>query len=188
MFYPTTWKINRGLEVVRGFEKVLGLTTLQVEVLRAVRPDSDTSALDVASRVGDSKRTVSRALNFLNERRLVRTIEVKRKKVFRRLIDLPEVPSEFVPLELSKVEIEKGRVIQPKLREQDIREAVKGALGRRRHRELRDPPLPRLQGRTRVEEAPQVGPARRTKRERTGTLEPFKTRICRIRSRVRFQF
>jgi DNA-binding transcriptional ArsR family regulator len=118
--------VNKGLEVVRGFEKVLGLTTLQVEVLREVRPDSDISALDVASRLGESKGTVSRVLNLLNEKRLVRTIEVKRKRLFRRLIDLPDVPSEFQPLEISKVELEKGRVVQARLKEQDVREAVKG--------------------------------------------------------------
>jgi hypothetical protein len=118
--------ITKGLEVVRGFEKVLGLTTLQVEVLRKVRPESDTSALDVASRLGESKATVSRVLGLLNERRLVRTIEIKRKKLYRRLVDLPEEPSELAPLELSQVDVEKGRITPAKFREQDVRDAVKG--------------------------------------------------------------
>lgn len=118
--------VKRGLEVIRGFEKVLGLTTLQVEVLREVKPDSDVSALDIASRIGESKSTVARVLGFLNSKRLVRTIETKRKKLFRRLVDLPGTPEELVPLELSQVEIGKERVLQPKLVEQDVREAVKG--------------------------------------------------------------
>ncbi len=118
--------IDRGLEVLRGFEKLLGLTTLQVEVLREVKPDSDTSALDVASTIGESKSTVSRVLNFLNDKRLVRSIEVRNKKLYRRLTDLPQEPSEVVPLELSEVDIERARVVPPKIREADVRDAVKG--------------------------------------------------------------
>ncbi len=118
--------VGRGLEVVRGFEKLLGLTTLQVEVLREVAPDSDTSALDVASALGESKSTVSRVLNSLNEKRLVRTIEVRNRKLYRRLTDLPGMPSDPVPLELAEVDVEGGRVVVPKIKESDVRDAVKG--------------------------------------------------------------
>ncbi|MDG7006811.1 MAG: DUF87 domain-containing protein [Nitrososphaerota archaeon] len=118
--------IDRGLEIVKGFEKVLGLTTLQVEVLREVSPDSDTSAVDVASALGESKSTVARVLNALNEKRLVRTIEVRKRKLYRRLADLPGEPSEVAPLELDELDIEKGAVVQPKLKESDVRDAVKG--------------------------------------------------------------
>ncbi len=118
--------IERGLDVMKGFEKLLGLTTLQVEVLREVKPDSDTSALDVASALGESKSTVARVLNFLNEKRLVRTIEVRNRKLYRRLTDLPGEPSEPVPLELSGVDVGKARVVRPKIKESDVRDAVKG--------------------------------------------------------------
>ena len=117
--------VDRGLEVHGGFEKLLGLTTLQVEVLREVKPDGDTSALDVASALGESKSTVSRVLGFLNDKRLVRTIEVRNRKLYRRLTDLPSQPSKVVPLELEEVE-PNGRVVQPKIREADVRDAVKG--------------------------------------------------------------
>ena len=118
--------IDRGLDVGRGFEKLLGLTTLQVEVLREVKPDGDTSALDVASRLGESKSTVSRVLSFLNDKRLVRTIEVRNKKLYRRLTDLPGEPTGYAPLELDELDIEKTRVIPPKIKEADVRDAVKG--------------------------------------------------------------
>jgi len=118
--------IGRGLEVVEGFERILGLTTLQVEVLREVRPDSDTSALDVASALGESKPNVTRVLNHLNEKRLVRTIEVRNRKLYRRLIDLPGEPSELSPLEFEEVQAEDGRVLAAKLKESDVRDAVKG--------------------------------------------------------------
>jgi hypothetical protein len=118
--------INRGLEVQNGFEKLLGLTTLQVEVLREVKPDSDTSALDVAGTLGESKATVSRVLSFLDDKRLVRTIEIRKKKLYRRLTDLPGEPSRLVPLELDEVEVGKGTVNLPTVKESDVRDAVKG--------------------------------------------------------------
>lgn len=118
--------IDRGLEIVRGFEKLLGLTTLQVEVLREAKPDSDTSALDIASALGESKSAVSRVLNLLNEKRLVRSIEVRNRKLYRRLTDLPREPSNSTPLELTEIALEGMRVIAPKLKESDVRDAVKG--------------------------------------------------------------
>jgi hypothetical protein len=62
----------------------------------------------------------------LNEKRLVRTIEVRNRKLYRRLTDLPGEPSEFIPLELSEVDIGKAKIIQPKITETDVRDAVKG--------------------------------------------------------------
>lgn len=118
--------IGKGLEIVKGFEKLLGLTTLQVEVLREVKPDTDTSAIDVASAIGESKSSVSRVLNYLNDKRLVRTIEVRNRKLYRRLTDLPGEPSEFVPLELEAVDVEKARIVLPKVKEADVRDAIKG--------------------------------------------------------------
>ena len=119
-------QIDRGLEVAKGFEKLLGLTTLQVEVLREVSPEGDTSALDVSSALGESKSTVSRVLSFLNDRRLVRSIEVRNRKLYRRLVDLPSDPSEFSPLDMEEVQVDNGRVMAPKLKESDVRDAVKG--------------------------------------------------------------
>jgi len=118
--------VRRGLEVAEGFQKLLGLTALQVEVLREVKPDSDTSALDVASALGESRTTVSRTLSLLNERRLVRCIEVRSRKLYRRLIDLPGEPSEFSPLEIEEVAVQDRRVLAPKVKESDVRDAVKG--------------------------------------------------------------
>jgi DNA-binding transcriptional ArsR family regulator len=95
-------------------------------VLRETKPDSDTSALDVASRLGESKSNVSRVLNMLNDKRLVRTIEVRNRKLYRRLTDLPGEPSEFTQLELSEVEVGKAKIVPPKITEVDVRDAVKG--------------------------------------------------------------
>jgi DNA-binding MarR family transcriptional regulator len=118
--------IERGLEVRDGFQKLLNLTTLQVEVLREVKVDSDTSAIDVASALGESRSTISRVLNSLDGKRLVRTIEVRNRKLYRRLIDLPGRPSKFVPLELASVDATGAKVVPPKIKEADVRDVVKG--------------------------------------------------------------
>ncbi|MDG6964655.1 MAG: DUF87 domain-containing protein [Nitrososphaerota archaeon] len=118
--------VGRGLEVRQGFEKLLGLTTLQVEVLRETKPDMDRSALDIASALGESKGGVSRVLRALNDRRLVRVVEVRNRKLYRRLTDLPPLPSESVPLELGAVDTRKAKVITPKVKESDVRDVVKG--------------------------------------------------------------
>ena len=118
--------LTKGLEAKNGFEKLLGLTTLQVEVLREVDPDSDTSAFDVASALGESKSAVSKVLGLLNDKRLVRTIEVRKRKLYRRLADLPGVPSESASLELIPIDIRKAKLVPPKIKESDLRSAVKG--------------------------------------------------------------
>ena len=118
--------VGRGLEIVRGFEKLLGLTTLQVEVLREVSPDRDTSSIDIASALGESRSTVARVLGTLNDKRLVRTIEVRNRKLYRRLADLPGEPSGVVPLELDELDVGRESALLPKLKESDVRDAVKG--------------------------------------------------------------
>jgi DNA-binding transcriptional ArsR family regulator len=118
--------IDKGLQVARGFEKLLGLTTLQVEVLREVKSDGDTSALDVASAIGESKSSVTRVLNILDDKRLVRTIEVRKRKLYRRLVDLPGEPSELSPLELEEVPLGDGRAPPSRVKESDARYAVRG--------------------------------------------------------------
>jgi len=118
--------IERGAEVADGFQKLLNLTTLQVEVLREVDADSDTSAIDVASALGEPKSTVARTLASLDDKRLVRTIEVRRKRLYRRLADLPGTPSKFEPLELSPIDTGGAKVVEPKIREAQVRDAVKG--------------------------------------------------------------
>jgi hypothetical protein len=118
--------VERGLDVERGFEGLLGLTTLQAEVLRETRPDSDTSAIDISSSIGEARSTVSRVLGFLDDKRLIRSIEVRRTKLYRRLTDLPQLPSGFAPLELVEVDIGKSRVVPPKIKEGDVKDVVKG--------------------------------------------------------------
>ncbi|QQG48852.1 MAG: DUF87 domain-containing protein [archaeon] len=119
-------QVNKGLEAKKGFERLIGLSALQVEVLREVAPDSDTSALDIASGVGIPGTTVSRLLNLLNQKRLVRTVELGRKKLYRRLVDLPEEPSDIAGLEVGQVKVGDAAVQPASFDEEALREVVKG--------------------------------------------------------------
>jgi len=118
--------VERGLRLGRGFERLLGLSMLQAEVLRDLKPDSDSTAIDIASSMGESRTRVSRVLNYLNDRRLVRIIEVGKRKMYRRLTELPSPPSGTVPLELEQVEVGRTKVVQSTISEADLREVVKG--------------------------------------------------------------
>ncbi len=118
--------IGRGLQVFEGFSKLLDLSTLQVEVLREVRAESDTSAIDIASTLGESRPTVSRVLSNLDAKRLVRSIDVRNRKLYRRLTDLPAKPSDFAPLELAPIETGGAKIVAPKIKETDVRDVVKG--------------------------------------------------------------
>ena len=118
--------IERGLRVLDGFQKLLDLTTLQVEVLKEVKTESDTSAIDVASALGETKPTISRVLAQLDGRRLVRTIEVRKRKLYRRLTDLPGKPSESAPLDLVPVETGGATIVPPRVKESSVRAVVKG--------------------------------------------------------------
>jgi DNA-binding transcriptional ArsR family regulator len=118
--------LDGGLKVRKGFEKVLDLTALQVAALAALAPDSERSSIDVASALGESKGAVTRVLNQLEEKRLVRSVEIRRRKLFRRMVDLPPEPTSPLPLEPVPVDVGKARVISPKVTESGIREAVKG--------------------------------------------------------------
>jgi len=118
--------IDRGLDVAKGFERLLGLTTLQVEVLKQTKPDSDTSVIDIASSMGEARLTVARTLGALDEKRLVRSVEVRRAKLYRRLTDLPGQPSALAPLQLTSLDPGRSRVVAPRIREGDVRDVVKG--------------------------------------------------------------
>ncbi len=118
--------LNEKLEFTDGLERMLGLTMLQLEVLRQIKPDNDSSVIDVASRVGESRGVVRRAINFLEEKRLVRSVELRRAKLVRRLVDLPVAPWIENQSEFGAVDIKGARVRDAKVREIEVRQAVRG--------------------------------------------------------------
>ncbi|MDA4129063.1 MAG: DUF87 domain-containing protein [Thaumarchaeota archaeon] len=118
--------IEERLTLHEGFERLIGLSAFHLEVLRGVSTDSDSSVIDIASRVGDSKGSVRRVLNLLEEKRLVRSIEMRRNKLFRRLIDIPKVSWERSHLRLEDVEMGGARREEPKIKEKEVKDMIRG--------------------------------------------------------------
>jgi hypothetical protein len=118
--------LGEKLSFTQGLERLLGLTVLQVEVLRAIKPDNDSSVIDVASRLGESRGVVRRAINVLEKKRLVRPIEMRRSKLVRRLIDIPPPPRVERERGFGAVDIKGAKVRDAKVSEQEIRQAVRG--------------------------------------------------------------
>jgi len=118
--------LSERLEFAEGLERFLVLSALQIEVLREIRPNSDSSIIDVASRVGESKGVIRRAVNVLEAKRLVRSVELRRAKLLRRLVDLPIAPWLEHQLEYGAVDVRGAKVREAKLKEGEIRQVIRG--------------------------------------------------------------
>jgi DNA-binding transcriptional ArsR family regulator len=109
-----------------GFERVLGLKANQIEVLREIKPDSEVSVIDIASKLQEPKSAVGKTVSALESKRLVRVVEYGRKRLARRVVDLPEVKWVDMPLELGELEKGEARVEDARVKEGELREVVRG--------------------------------------------------------------
>ena len=73
-----------------GVQSILGLTSEDIEVLRETSDDRDMGVPDIASKVGVSREMIRRPLKRLEERRLVRSIQAGRSRLYRRVYSFPE--------------------------------------------------------------------------------------------------
>lgn len=119
-------ELNGQIREREGFERLLGLKAVQVEVLREIRPDYEMSVLDLASKVQEPKAAMGKIVSLLQTKRLVRVVEYGRKRLVRRVVDFPVVKLREMPMELDQVEKGEGRVESARLREDDLREVVRG--------------------------------------------------------------
>jgi hypothetical protein len=109
-----------------GFERLLGLKAIQVETLREIRPDYDLSVLDLASKLQEPKAAMGKIVSLLQTKRLVRVVEYGRKRLVRRVIDFPDVKLLEMPLELDEIQKGEGKVEPARLREDELKEVVRG--------------------------------------------------------------
>jgi hypothetical protein len=109
-----------------GFERLLGLDANQVEVLREIRPDSELSVIDIASKLQESKAVIGKIVSSLDARRLVRVVEYGRKRLVRRMVDLPEIRWSEMPLELGEIDGGGSTVEGARVKEEEMRQIVRG--------------------------------------------------------------
>jgi DNA-binding transcriptional ArsR family regulator len=112
-----------------GLERLVGLDAAHIEVLQTTRPDREMSALEIASRIGVSKESLRRPLKFLEERRLIRSSQVGRTRVFRRIFDFPDFlwHESEQPLEQLQ-DAPQAAIEEYRLDEEKIREVIKGLV------------------------------------------------------------
>ncbi|MDG6981382.1 MAG: hypothetical protein JRN51_09780, partial [Nitrososphaerota archaeon] len=110
-----------------GFQRLMGLTSDQIEVLKTTPPDKEASALEIANKLGLSKEMLRRPIRVLEEKRLVRSSEIGRAKVYRRIFSFPDPQWHQSERPLEAVE-PKGRVEEYKLDEGKVREVVRGLM------------------------------------------------------------
>jgi DNA-binding Lrp family transcriptional regulator len=111
-----------------GLERLTGLNSQQIEVLRTTSPDKDMSLLEIANKVGVSKEMLRRPVRLLEEKRLIRSFQVGKSRVFRRIFSFPEFPWHESERSLERVDVSKAKVEEYKLDEERIREVIKGVI------------------------------------------------------------
>ena len=116
------------LVVRSGIERLLGLDEGQVVILKVLRPDKDSSVIEIASATRRLEDETRRLLKGLEDLRLVRSTKVGRWKMFRRLADVPKIDlvSEQI-LKLNELNTSDGfNLAKVKIKEAEVREVVKG--------------------------------------------------------------
>ncbi|MDA4115822.1 MAG: DUF87 domain-containing protein [Thaumarchaeota archaeon] len=111
-----------------GLERLIGLNSQEIEVLRTSRPDKDMSALEIANKVGVSSEMLRRPMRQLEEKRLIRSYKVGKTRVFRRIFVFPEFPWHESEQPLETVDDSKAKLEEYKLDEGKVREVIKGLI------------------------------------------------------------
>lgn len=120
---------GESLEFQEGFERFLGLKTLDMEILKNLDTSKETSLLDLSSKVNVSGDLARKSLNVLEKKRLARSTKYGRSKLYRRIIELPklEMSRDGTFLDVSAINISKeANVNEPSIKEDDLIQIVKG--------------------------------------------------------------
>jgi DNA-binding transcriptional ArsR family regulator len=122
-------RLDDGLSFREGVNRLLGLSSQQVELLWVLRSDRELSAIDLAAKTGASSGMVRSRLRVLEGKRLVRVSEVGRARVYRRLVDPPNPEWRATPLKLDGLDVRPAKVLGTAVKEDDVREVVRALWG-----------------------------------------------------------
>jgi hypothetical protein len=111
-----------------GFQRLIGLDSEQIEVLRITKLDRDMSILEIANKMGVSKEMAKRPIRALEERRLIRSYQVGRIRVFRRIFSVQPFRWHQAEQALEPVEASQAKTEEVKLKEEKVREVIKGLV------------------------------------------------------------
>jgi len=111
-----------------GFQRLLGLNSEQIEVLRTTKPAREMSLLEIAAKIGASKDVARRAIRVLEEKRLLRSFQLGKTKVFRRVFTFPDFLWHDSERPLEPVDDSRAKVDEYRLDEENVRDVIKGLI------------------------------------------------------------
>ncbi len=119
-------QVGKKLVIQDGMERLAGLDSKGVAILRALSEDRYSSAVDVGDSSHASAVSARKALRELESRRLVKSSTMGRVKVFKRTVSMPDLGLADEPLNLSEVTHADASPSEDSADEAEIREVVKG--------------------------------------------------------------
>jgi len=118
------------LSLGEGLEMFLGLAELQVSLSQKFHPSKNSSAEDIANKIGISGGMARIPLSQLEAKRLVRSSRLGRIKVFRRLIDIPKIKLDEWRPRLDRIVPAQAEIEIASIKENEVRDVVKGFIER----------------------------------------------------------
>ena len=110
-----------------GLRPLIGLTSEQIGILRETSQDDGTGALGMSDKLGVSKEMLRRQMKIMEERRLIRSSQVGRSRLYRRIYDFPEFRWQESAQVLGQVSA-RGEVEQNQLTQDAIQQVIAGLI------------------------------------------------------------
>ena len=119
-------ELKDGLIFKDGIEQFIGLSRQQIEVLKVLIPDKDSTLIDILGELKVSESIMRSLLKFLEKKRLISSYKDGRIKRYHRIVELPKIDLEDKTLILENISTQKAEVVSVKLKEAEVREAIRG--------------------------------------------------------------
>jgi hypothetical protein len=119
-------ELGRKLNLEPGLERLLGLDSRDVEVLRNLSDSKYSSAADLDDRMKISVDLVRNCLQELERKRLVKSKQMGRVKAYQRITNIPSLDFKEAPLNLSAVDSSAITSIPNGPTEAEVRNMVRG--------------------------------------------------------------
>jgi len=119
-------ELGKKLVLHPGLERFIGLDSRDIEVLRNLNDDKYSSAVDLENRMKMSVDLVRNSLQQLERKRLAKSTQIGRAKAYKRIIGIPNLELEEIPINPSEVEFGGGVPPMRGPTETELREVVRG--------------------------------------------------------------
>jgi uncharacterized protein len=111
-----------------GFMRLRGLKASQLEVLSVIKTDGEMSSLEIANMMGVTKESLRGTLKALEERKLVRSVQKGRSRLYVRAFEFSEPLWQEAELPVESLPSDAAKGLGWKMTEGEIAELVKGTV------------------------------------------------------------